>query len=529
MNLSNYRIGTKLGCIFALLVAFSLVVGAYGLAQLSHIHANSEDISANWLKSIQKLGAMRDLLNETRRAELQHVIEMDVDAKKAEAEHIQASRPRLAAAGAEFKALLSSSAEQQAWDRYQQALKTYEETDARLLVSSDKGAQEFDDTMKYLRGDSQAAFKALYKVTDDMLALNLQGADRAVADSQSVYAQSQGTLLGLVVLAAAAATALGLWITRSIAQPIGAAVRAAQQFADGDLSQRMQASGRDEPAQLIQAMEAMRGKLIQVVGASLHSSERVSAASAEIAHGNHELSARTEHQASALQEAAASMEELSSQVQQNANSANKANQLANTASSVARKGGDAVAQVVHTMKEINSASHQIVDIIGVIDVIAFQTNILALNAAVEAARAGDQGRGFAVVASEVRALAGRSAEAAKEIKTLINASVERVEQGTAQVDHAGNTMAEVVSSIRTVADIVGEISSASGEQAGGVAQVGQAIVQIDQATQQNAALVEEMAAAASSLRSQASDLVATVAVFRLPSNEAQIPHIMLQV
>jgi methyl-accepting chemotaxis protein len=241
----------------------------------------------------------------------------------------------------------------------------------------------------------------------------------------------------------------------------------------------------------------------------------VATASAEIAQGNQDLSARTENQASALEQTAASMEQLGSQVKQNADNAKQASQLASSASSVAVRGGEVVGRVVETMKEINISSKKIADIISVIDGIAFQTNILALNAAVEAARAGEQGRGFAVVATEVRALAGRSADAAKQIKVLINDSVERVELGTALVDEARTTMTEVVGSISKVNDLVGEISSASNEQSAGVAQVGEAVNQIDLVTQQNAALVEEMTAAASSLKAQAGGLVQTVAVFKL--------------
>lgn len=259
----------------------------------------------------------------------------------------------------------------------------------------------------------------------------------------------------------------------------------------------------------------MQSSLVKVVSSVRQGSESVATASAEIAHGNHDLSSRTESQASALEQTAASMEELGAAVKQNAESARTANQLAQSASTVAIQGGEVVGRVVETMKGINESSRKIFDIISVIDGIAFQTNILALNAAVEAARAGEQGRGFAVVASEVRSLAGRSAEAAKEIKSLIGASVERVEQGSALVDQAGKTMTEVVASIRRVTDIMGEISAASNEQAMGVAQVGEAVTHMDQATQQNAALVEEMAAAASSLKSQAEDLVQTVAVFEL--------------
>jgi methyl-accepting chemotaxis protein len=311
------------------------------------------------------------------------------------------------------------------------------------------------------------------------------------------------------------AVIFGVIIVRGITVPLNRAVAVSEAVAQGDLSLSIAVEGRDEFAVLMAALAHMQTNLAAVVGSVRRGSEGVATASAEIAHGNHDLSARTESQASALEETAASMEQLSATVKENANSAKQANQLAQSASTVAIQGGEVVAQVVDTMKGINDSSKRISDIISVIDGIAFQTNILALNAAVEAARAGEQGRGFAVVATEVRSLAGRSADAAKEIKSLINASVERVDQGTALVDQAGSTMTDVVRAIRRVTDIMSEISAASHEQSAGVAQMGEAVQQMDQVTQQNAALVEEMAAAASSLKSQAEDLVGTVAVFKL--------------
>jgi methyl-accepting chemotaxis protein len=324
-------------------------------------------------------------------------------------------------------------------------------------------------------------------------------------------------LIGGVFLAFAVAVAVFIsWrLSRGITLGLNAATLAVQRIGDGDLRQHPGEVRHDEIGVLLHAVDTMQGKLTQVVNSVRQSSDNVATASAEIAQGNHDLSARTEQQASALEQTAASMEELSSTVRQNADNAKQANQLAQSASMVAVQGGEVVGQVVTTMKHINESSKKIADIISVIDGIAFQTNILALNAAVEAARAGEQGRGFAVVASEVRSLAGRSADAAKEIKSLINASVARVEQGSALVDQAGVTMAEVVGSIRRVNDIMSEISAASSEQAQGVAQVGDAVVQMDQTTQQNAALVEQMAAAASSLKSQAQELVQTVAVFTI--------------
>ena len=322
----------------------------------------------------------------------------------------------------------------------------------------------------------------------------------------------------IVLVSLVGGSAIGWALIRAVTGPLNQAVRIARNVAGGDLTQEINTDGKSETAMMLSALKDMQTSLVEVVSTVRAGSEGVATASAEIEQGNHDLSNRTEQQASALEETAASMEELNSTVKQNADSARQANQLAMNASTVAIQGGQVVSQVVETMKGINDSSRKIADIISVIDGIAFQTNILALNAAVEAARAGEQGRGFAVVASEVRSLASRSADAAKEIKVLISASVERVEQGTALVDRAGSTMTEVVTSIRRVTDIMGEISAASNEQAAGVAQVGEAVGHMDRTTQQNAALVEEMAAAASGLKSLANDQVQAVSVFKLPGN-----------
>ena len=341
---------------------------------------------------------------------------------------------------------------------------------------------------------------------------------RAIEENRQ---SSRQLLVALGVLSVALAVLFSWVLSRSVTTPLAQASDLAKRVAEGDLTATVPQHGKDEVGELMSSLALMQANLARVVTNVRRGAESVSNASSEIAHGNSDLSSRTEHQASALQQTAASMEELNSAVRNNADSAREANQLAMAASSVAAKGGAVVGDVVETMKGINEASRKISDIISVIDGIAFQTNILALNAAVEAARAGEQGRGFAVVASEVRSLAGRSAEAAKEIKNLIQASVDRVEHGTALVDKAGETMTEVVSSIRRVTDIMGEISAASSEQSAGVAQVGEAVTSMDQATQQNAALVEEMAAAASSLRNQAHELVQVVAVFKLSGEQAR--------
>ncbi|UYG53917.1 methyl-accepting chemotaxis protein (plasmid) [Comamonas endophytica] len=318
--------------------------------------------------------------------------------------------------------------------------------------------------------------------------------------------------------------ALACWaallIVRAIVRPLDLAVDRINEIARGDISCAIRFDSQDEFGRLLGALASMQQGLVALVSTVRQGAEGVSTASAEIAQGNLDLSARTESQASALEQTASSMEQLGTTVHQNADNAGQANQLAQSASSVAQQGGQVVEQVVVTMRGISDSSQRMAEIIGVIDGIAFQTNILALNAAVEAARAGEQGRGFAVVAGEVRALAGRSAAAAKEIKQLIDESVQRVASGSQLADRAGSTMQQVVGSIRRVTDIVGEISAASAEQSAGVAQVGEAVNNIDQATQQNAALVEQMSAAASSLNTQAQELLRAVGIFRLSDTDA---------
>ena len=337
----------------------------------------------------------------------------------------------------------------------------------------------------------------------------------AAALASSAYKNALILIFALGGLAVIVGILTAYLIQRSIALPLRRSVTVAERVADGDLTQVITSKTTDEVGQLLTALGRMSDSLVGIIKTIKDSAESVALGSREIASGNIDLSNRTEMQASALQQTAASMEELGATVKNNASNANEAKTLATSACDVAARSGKAVDEVISTMKNINESSRKIADITSVIDGIAFQTNILALNAAVEAARAGEQGRGFAVVASEVRSLAKRSADAAKEIKTLIDESVSRTKQGTDLVNLAGATMTEVVTSIRRVSDLMGEISSASSEQSQGVSQVGEAVTQMDQVTQQNATLVEDMATAASSLKSQAEDLVSTVSAFNL--------------
>jgi len=364
-------------------------------------------------------------------------------------------------------------------------------------------------------GKASLAFQKHRDAIDQVVQLATQLAADTEAQAVQTISWSNILLLAMFIVVLAVCLSVALIVSNGIVNPLRQTVEVAQKFAQGDLTVQINDMGKSELGQLNSALRNMQQSLVNLVRNIQSGSQQVANASAEIASGNHDLSARTESQASSLEETASSMEELGATVRQNADNARTANQLAQSASTVAVRGGEVVAQVVDTMKGINDSSRKISDIISVIDGIAFQTNILALNAAVEAARAGEQGRGFAVVAGEVRSLAQRSAEAAKEIKTLISASVDRVEQGSKLVDEAGNTMQEVVASIRRVTDIMGEISAASTEQSLGVTQVGDAVTQMDQVTQQNAALVEEMAAAASSLKTQAEELLNTVNVLKV--------------
>ncbi|MBW8462033.1 methyl-accepting chemotaxis protein [Acidovorax sp.] len=352
-------------------------------------------------------------------------------------------------------------------------------------------------------------------VADKMVAYQVQRSAEQAGEAAGLIQSYRTTVLVAGVAGLALLVLLSWVVVQRIRRSLGEVALVAQRIGEGDLSQPIHAQGRGEVAQMMRAMEGMQSSLVRIVGDVRHSSDSIATGSSEIATGNADLSQRTEEQASNLQQTAASMEQITSTVKNNSDTAQRAAVLAGTASAAAVKGGEVVGQVVATMQDIAAASKKITDIIAVIDGIAFQTNILALNAAVEAARAGEQGRGFAVVASEVRSLAQRSASAAKEIKTLIGASVEKVDNGAQLVTNAGQSMEVIVTQVKRVSDLIGEISSATGEQTIGISQVGEAVTQLDQVTQQNAALVEQSAAAADSLKHQAAKLAQIVSVFRL--------------
>jgi methyl-accepting chemotaxis protein len=514
--MNNLKIGVRLGLAFGILLLITASMAIVGISQLGSLKATS--------KQIVTVELQRSLMAQSWASQINiNWVRASAALKTNDQPYIDALQKDMAATSkiiGDNQKLLESMVQ---GDQAQQLMaavaknrKIYVEARAELIKKQKAG----ENILNAVDSDLRPLADTYLKAVDDV-AVNAHDTLTQVQSNADSLASTSQVALGV---GAAVSLALGILLafvaTRSITMPLKRAIESTETIAAGDLVTDINAEGKDETAQLLQALSVMKANLARIVGNVRQGSEGVSTASAEIAQGNHDLSSRTESQASALEETAASMEELSATVKQNADNARQANHLALSASTVAIQGREVVSQVVETMKGINDASRKISDIISVIDGIAFQTNILALNAAVEAARAGEQGRGFAVVASEVRSLAGRSAEAAKEIKTLINASVERVAQGTTLVDQAGSTMTEVVASIKRVTDLMGEISAASTEQSQGFSQVGEAVMHMDQVTQQNAALVEEMAAAASSLKSRAQELVQTVAVFRIGARDS---------
>ncbi|WP_271466190.1 methyl-accepting chemotaxis protein [Paracidovorax valerianellae] len=514
--MKHLKISTRLIIGFGLLATLGVAIALLAALRMQGLAQDLAEVSANRMVKVAQFTEVKDNLNNGARAVRNIIISTDPALRQGEKKKVLDARAANAALLQKLDGSLALPATREQLRIINTNRDPYNQTVDRAIALAEAGDSAAAGALliKELRTLQNNLFSAVDASREIQRGLATQVAKEALA-----HANNMAVVLGVAAALMLVVSVLVGWlIVRDLSRSLGAEpaalAEAANNVAAGDLSAALAVRSGDTES-VMAAMARMQAALTSVVATVRHGSDGVATASAEIAQGNSDLSARTEQQASALEETAASMEELSSTVKQNADNARQANQLAVSASAVAVQGGQVVNDVVGTMKVIDDSSKRIADIIGVIDGIAFQTNILALNAAVEAARAGEQGRGFAVVASEVRSLAQRSAAAAKEIKALIDSSVAQVGEGTALVAKAGSTMTEVVTAIRRVTDIIGEVSAASTEQSQGVAQVGEAITQMDQVTQQNAALVEESAAAASSLSTQAQQLLQAVAIFKL--------------
>src|SRR5471030_702603 len=509
----DLKIGVKLIVSFSLVLLLTLIMGVTAILSMGRINQASDDLSQNWMPAVQAVMAIRTDVGELRRWELAHILNEDPATMAKYETTMGEVLATLAKDRERYAALINSPEEKATYGQFSAGWDGFLAAHGKIMELS-RGGQK-TEARALLTGPSAKTMTEMNGVIQQLVKLNIDGGVRAADTATATYASARGWQVVLLVLNIAIGFALALWIARLVSRPLQEALTLARQVADGDLTQHIESRSNCETGQLMQALSDMNKSLQSLVGQVRSGTDLIATASSEIAAGNQDLSSRTEEQASSLEETASSMEQLTSTVKQNADNARQANQLARSASGIAVKGGDVVGQVVGTMASINASSRQIVDIISVIDGIAFQTNILALNAAVEAARAGEQGRGFAVVASEVRNLAQRSASAAKEIKVLIDDSVSKVDNGTQLVAKAGATMAEVVSSVKNVTDIVGEISIASHEQSTGIEEINKAITQMDEVTQQNAALVQEASSAAYSLNEQAERLAESISIFKV--------------
>jgi methyl-accepting chemotaxis protein len=514
MHIRNLKIGARLGLAFALVLTLAVILTAIGAVRLQQIVGASVDMDTSihkarladlWLANSRVNRALIDARLRAIDAEDMKAITEKMKANSADIVRIQKELEGLVVLPA-GKALLAEIGERR---------KAYVAARDEVFALQDSGKAERAQVLHFAEEKMSPPLAAYDNAVVRLSQRQTHMFDESGDYVKAVAANGRQLLVGVGLLAVLLGGALAWWLTRSITVPLRKAVVLANAVAKGDLSTRIQVSSTDEAGELMAALNTMNDNLNALVTQVRSGADSISTAAGEVAAGNLDLSSRTEQQAGSLEESASALEELTGTVAQNADNASKGSELASSASSVAARGGAVVEQVVTTMGEINDASKKIVDIISVIDGIAFQTNILALNAAVEAARAGEQGRGFAVVAGEVRTLAQRSATAAKEIKVLIDASVAKVGDGTRLVGEAGATMQNVVASVQRVSDIMTEISEASREQRIGIEQVNGAIAEMDQVTQQNAALVEEAAAATESMQEQAQNLAQAVSVFKL--------------
>jgi methyl-accepting chemotaxis protein len=513
----NLRVTKKLALAFGLLVMLTIAMAIAGVKSLGSLRQVVDDIAVHHMPGVEYAGEWHADV-ESAAKHMRAVFMVPAEARKAELDAIRAERKEQDRLQSELIKVTQDGDSRIALAAVQDARKAHAALEAEFLELAE--ADRLDDARALLLKRIVKAESDYNDALDKLVGVIDREAHDEAAQATATYHAGLNLLVATTAVCVLVGLAFGWMVGRSITVPIAQAVAAAKRVAQGDLTQEIETTRQDEPGQLLQALAEMTRKLRQLVGEVAQGAQVVAQASTQIAQGNVDLSQRTEEQASTLEETASSMEELTSSVTQNADHARQASELAVGASNVARKGGEVVGQVVRTMSGITESSRKISEIIGVIDGIAFQTNILALNAAVEAARAGDQGRGFAVVAAEVRTLAQRSAGAAKEIKALIGGSVEQVEAGSRLVEAAGSTMNDIVVAVRKVSDLIGEIAAASHEQSSGIEQVNTAVTQMDQVVQQNASLVEEATAATESMKQQATALLDMVTRFRLDGTAA---------
>nr|WP_175624505.1 MULTISPECIES: methyl-accepting chemotaxis protein [Oxalobacteraceae] len=518
--MKNLKIGQRLSLSFGAIVVLLVILATLAFTRIGGLNDAIAEVDGDRYPKTVLANVMKDDLNQIARNMRNALLMTDKAAIQAELAQIGKAATSLGNALGELDKTIHS-------ERGRQTIATLQADRSKFIPLTENfiklaSAGIKDEAVALLFAEVRPVQLSYLTSIDKLIDYQNELMKKSGAEANAQASQTQ-LLIGIFsVIAVLFAAVFAVLATRSITRPLSQAVVLARKVADGDLTGNIVVESKDETGQLLQALKDMNAGLLKIVTQVRLGTDTIASASHQIATGNLDLSSRTEQQASSLEETASSMEELTSTVKQNAENARQSNQLALSASEVAVRGGVVVSQVVDTMGEINESAKKIVDIIGVIDGIAFQTNILALNAAVEAARAGEQGRGFAVVASEVRTLAQRSASAAKEIKELIGDSVDKVSVGSRLVDDAGATMREVVESVKRVTDIMSEITAASQEQTDGIEQINQAVMQMDQVTQQNAALVEEAAAAAESLQGQASHLSQVVSVFKLDGNDAAL-------
>ncbi|NEX61568.1 methyl-accepting chemotaxis protein [Noviherbaspirillum galbum] len=515
MKISNLNISKRLGLGFGIICALLVFVQVLSITMLGRINDGTNQIVNDRMPKIAVANALLADINTIAITVRNMMLTESKEDRQRQVERIMTLRGNVSASLAELQRSLRLPKAKEVLERMVASNEKFVSGQDQLIKLINAGSS--DEAKAFLGKDLRPILADYKQAITDQIKMQTEVTQQLAGDAEDTYSGARNLMIGLGIGILAFAAVVGYWITVSITRPVAKALKVANTVASGDLTSRIDVDTTDEMGQLLNALKAMNESLAHTVATVRAGTDTIATASAQVAAGSQDLSSRTEQQASSLEETASSMEELTSTVKQNADNARQANALAATASEVASKGGAVIGQVVGTMGEINASASKIVDIIGVIDGIAFQTNILALNAAVEAARAGEQGRGFAVVASEVRTLAQRSANAAKEIKSLIGDSVEKVEAGSKLVNDAGTTMQEIVESVRRVTDIMAEISAASAEQTSGIEQINQAVTQMDQVTQQNAALVEEAAAASEAMQDQAAKLAQAVSIFRVDS------------